>query len=190
VAKTKTFTTPVGGLETPRVKQDLLPELNPEPSLNSPRRLHGTTSRPLGHAGFFSVLEDYIRRYKLIAILRLQQPTTTDTGTPHPEVPTTRQSAGDDAKGDTQNPQAASRPPPPLHQHRSRSTGQISENYQSSNQTVSTTNQRTQQAPLDGAHSTSPRMNITTAPAGRQGTKRRRRMEGSERVAADIDRVG
>ena len=26
--------------------------------------------------------------------------------------------------------------------------------------------------------------------AGRQGTKRGRRMEGSERVAADIDRVG
>ena len=40
------------------------------------------------------------------------------------------------------------------------------------------------------AHSTSPRMNITTAPAGRQGPRRRRRMEGSERVTADIDRVG
>ena len=36
------------------------------------------------------------------------------------------------AKGDTQNPQTASRPPP-LHQHGSRSTGQISENYQIGN---------------------------------------------------------
>ena len=42
----------------------------------------------------------------------------------------------------------------------------------------------------DGAHSNSPRMNITTASAGRQGTRRRRRMEGSEKVAADIDRMG
>ena len=35
-----------------------------------------------------------------------------------------------------------------------------------------TTNQRTQQMPLDGAHSTSPSMNITTAPAGRHEAKK------------------
>ena len=34
-----------------------------------------------------------------------------------------------------------------------------------------------------------PQMNIAPAPAGRQGTMRRRRMEGSEKVAADVDRV-
>ena len=44
-------------------------------------------------------------------------------------MPTTRQSVDDDdAKGDTQNPQVASRPLP-LHQHGNRSTDQISENY-------------------------------------------------------------
>jgi len=34
---------------------------------------------------------------------------------------------------------------------------------------TTTTNQRTQQASLEGTHSTTPRMSITTAPAGRQG---------------------
>jgi len=33
-------------------------------------------------------------------------------------------------------------------------------------------------------------MNIATAPAERQGTRRRGRMEGSEEVVVDIDQVG
>ena len=118
--------------------------------------------------------------------MQLQRRTTTDTGTSYPKVPTTRQSEGDDAKGDTQNPQAGhdllfytNMGAKALAKYLK--TTKVVENL------VSTTNQRTQQTPLDGAHSTSPRMNITNAPAGRQGTRRRRRMEESEKVAADID---
>ena len=59
--------------------------------------------------------------------------------------------------------------------------------YQSGNQTVESWHQRQtserNKRHWMGAHSNSPRMNITTAPAGRQGTRRRRRVEGSEKVA-------
>jgi len=100
-------------------------------------------------------------------------------------VPTTRQSADDDAKGDTQKI-----PKLRLDLLLYNMGAETLAKYLKTTKVASTTNQRTHHTPLDGAHSNSPRMDITTAPAGRQGTRRRRRMEGSEKVAADIDRVG
>jgi len=166
---------PQKGRTLPLEARQDIPERQPDPDLNH----HTAENRPRILQQLSQQNPHQRRRSQR---MQLQRRTNANTGTPHPEVLTTRQSADNDAKGGIQNPQAAS------HLLLNTNMGaEALEDYQSGNQTVETWYQRQTSGPLDEAHSTSPRMNITTAPAGGQETRRRRRMEGSEEVAADID---